>query len=103
VVVVDESMLPTLRPGDRLLVDPNAYRHRPPEVGDIVVLADPQRRVRWLIKRVSRVDRSAGTVEVRGDAATVARDSRSFGPVPIRSVLGRAYRRYLPRERREEL
>jgi signal peptidase I len=48
-------MLPTLAPGDRLLVDLGAYGDRPPEVGDIVVLVDPQATDRWLVKRVAGV------------------------------------------------
>lgn len=48
-------MRPTLEPGDRLLVDPTAYRHRPPRTGDLVVLVDPQAPARWLIKRVAGV------------------------------------------------
>ncbi len=103
VAVHDESMLPTLRPGDRLLVDPRAYRHRPPRPGEIVVLVDPENPSRWLVKRVSTVDTAAGTVEVRGDAAAMARDSRRFGPVPTRSLIGRVYRRYAPPERRGDL
>jgi signal peptidase I len=55
VVVHDQSMLPTLRPGDRLLVDRRAYRNRPPAAGDIVVLIDPEKSTRWLIKRVAGV------------------------------------------------
>jgi len=102
-VVRDESMLPTLRPGDRLLVDRRAYRYRPPRVGDVVVLVDPEDATRWLVKRVSQVDVSGGTVEVRGDAAETARDSRRFGPVPTRSVVGRVYRCYSPPERRRDL
>ncbi len=99
VVVADASMAPTLRPGDRLLVDRGAYRAAPPEIGDIVVLVDPERPDRWLVKRVAAVDPASGTLEVRGDARDVARDSRQFGPVPLRSVLGRAFRRYHPRDR----
>jgi signal peptidase I len=48
-------MLPILRPGDRLLVDRRAYRDRPPAVGDIVVLVDPEMPRRWLVKRVVAV------------------------------------------------
>ena len=96
-------MAPTLRPGDRLLVDPGAYRDRSPQIGEIVVLADPEARVRWLVKRVASVDAAAGTVEVRGDAAEVARDSRRFGPVAFRSIVGRVYRVYFPPERQREL
>ncbi|MCI4339493.1 MAG: nickel-type superoxide dismutase maturation protease [Thermoplasmata archaeon] len=101
--VEDGSMQPTLRPGDRLLVDTGAYRHRPPGTGEIVVLVDPEAPSRWLVKRVSAVDPARGTLEVRGDATDVARDSRTFGPVPTRSIVGRVYRRYYPPERRGEL
>ena len=55
VEVHDESMVPTLRPGDRLLVDPRAYRNRSPVVGELVVLVDPEAPARWLIKRVAGV------------------------------------------------
>lgn len=103
VVVADESMVPTLRPGDRLRVDRGAYRGRPPEVGEIVILVDPEDPTRWLVKRVAQVDLSAGTVDVRGDAGDVARDSRRFGPVPFDSLVGRAYRLYFPRDRRRGL
>jgi signal peptidase I len=55
VVVHDESMLPTLRPGDRLYVDLRSYRSRAPRVGEIVVVRDPEARSRWLVKRVQVV------------------------------------------------
>jgi len=96
-------MAPTLRPGDRLWVEVGAYLRRPPKPGEIVVLVDPQVPERWLVKRVHSVDHTHGTVEVRGDASAVARDSRRFGPVPIDSLIGRAYERYYPPGRRLEL
>ena len=102
-VVRDESMLPTLRPGDRLRVDRRAYRDRPPRVGEVVVLVDPEDPRRWLVKRVAQVDPSGRSVEVRGDATETARDSRRFGPVPWSSVVGRVYRCYFPVDRRRDL
>jgi signal peptidase I len=96
-------MVPTLRAGDRLLVDRGAYRGRAPETAEIVVLLDPEDPSRWLVKRVIAVDEAAGTVEVRGDALDVARDSRQFGPVPITSLIGQAYRIYAPSDRRRPL
>lgn len=96
-------MVPSLLPGDRLRVDPSAYRHRLPEVGDVVVLPDPEGRVRWLVKRVARVDPERRRVEVRGDAAELARDSRRFGPVPVAALVGRAYAIYYPERRRGPL
>jgi signal peptidase I len=103
VVVVDGSMVPTLLPGDRLRVDPSAYRDRPPAVGEIVVLADPEGRVRWLVKRVSAVRPDEGAFEVSADAAVGARDSRSFGAVPRAALAGRAYQVYHPPDRRRAL
>lgn len=135
VVVHDESMAPTLLPGDRLLVDRDAYRDRSPTPGDIVVFVDPETPTRWLIKRVAGVGpgrfwktreglRPApaestaeevppsdsieaivlepSAVYVAGDSET-ARDSRQFGPIPISSLLGRAYQCYAPVHRRRDL
>ncbi|MGI0129724.1 MAG: S26 family signal peptidase, partial [Thermoplasmata archaeon] len=101
--VEDDSMRPTLRPGDRLRVDPRAYRDRPPRVGEIVILVDPADATRWLVKRVSAVDPTAGTMEVRGDASANARDSREFGPVLLTSLIGHVYECYYPRDRRRHL
>jgi nickel-type superoxide dismutase maturation protease len=103
VVVRDESMRPALEPGDRLLVDRGAYARRPPRVGEIVVLVDPESSSRWLVKRVAAVDSTAGTVDVRGDATDLARDSRRFGPVKRTAIVGRAYRLYFPPSRRRDL
>jgi signal peptidase I len=96
-------MRPTLEPGDRLLVDRAAYAVAAPRVGEIVVLVDPEEPERWLVKRVRSVDPDARRVEVRGDAAEVARDSRRFGPVGWDAIVGRAYRLYLPSHRRRDL
>jgi signal peptidase I len=125
VEVHDESMLPGLRPGDRLLVDRRAFRDRLPRSGEIVVLEDPEEPSRWLVKRVAAVgpdpvprDPGAhdpdltsstpplvprGTVFVLSDAAVPTRDSRQFGPVRIDRLIGRVYRRYAPADRRGDL
>ena len=119
-------MVPTLEPGDRLLVDLEAYRSASPVIGDIVVLRDPEKAERWLVKRVAgvgpgqfwrtgsglvsvpsedaieEISLPASTVYVTGDAES-ARDSRRFGPVPSGSLVGRAYYRYAPAHRRGEL
>jgi len=102
VVVRDESMRPTLRPGDRLWVDRRAYRGQPPRFGDLVVLRDPEAPARWLVKRIAAVGPD-GRLTVASDDPSVGRDSRTFGPVTIDAVVGRVYRRYFPAERRGEL
>ena len=103
VIVRDESMRPTLEPGDRLLVDTRSLRERAPRVGEIVVLKDPEAPDRWLIKRVASVDAKRGAIEVHGDDADRSRDSRQFGPVPAASIVGVVYRRYAPVSRRQDL
>ena len=58
-------MEPTFLPGDRLLVDPAAYRTEPIRRDDLVVIADPAETERRLLKRV---------VGVGGDFVRVSRD-----------------------------
>ena len=90
VEVTGASMRPTLEPGDRLLVV--AGRRICP--GDLVALADPRHPARTLVKRVGRVDTAGLTV--LGDDPAASTDSRSFGSVPRRTVLGRGVYRYAP-------
>ena len=95
VVVEGESMLPTLVPGDRLLVVLGGGRHRPPpEVGDLVVTADPRDGARVVVKRVAAVD--ALTAELVGDNPEASTDSRVFGRVSVSALQGRAVYRYAP-------
>jgi nickel-type superoxide dismutase maturation protease len=90
------SMLPALRPGDRLLVESRSFARRTPRPGEVVLAPDPRDGGRELIKRVAAVNVSEGTVEVRGDAAEASTDSRTFGSVPIAAVRWRVALRYWP-------
>jgi nickel-type superoxide dismutase maturation protease len=92
VVVRGSSMLPAFAPGDRLLVVPS-WRVHP---GDVVAVADPRQPSRLLVKRVGSVDVRNRLVTVFGDNRSFSTDSRVFGPVPRRSVVGRAVYRYWP-------
>ncbi len=96
VAVVGGSMHPTLLEGDRLVAVTPPWGGIRPTAGDIVVLPDPRAAGRVLVKRVVSVDPGAGTVDVRGDAAEASTDSRSFGPVPVASLVGRVVYRYGP-------
>lgn len=70
VYVVDgESMEPTLHTGERFLVNKFIFHFRNPKPGEIVVLNDPGKPTRELIKRVVAV--AGETVEVRQGVAYV--------------------------------
>lgn len=90
VVVAGDSMVPTLQPGDRLLVIPGRVRS-----GDLVALRDPRDQARVIVKRVDTVDGS-GRYLVAGDHRAASTDSRHFGPVERRHLLGRVLYRYAP-------
>lgn len=86
-------MLPTFKPGDEVLVDPNAYQQRSPEPGELVVAQhplDPQLR---LIKRVILV-RDNGDCLLIGDNSAASTDSRAFGAVPRQLILGQVICRF---------
>ncbi len=128
--VHDESLVPALRPGDRILADP---RWAPGLArGALVVLQDPEEPTRRLVKRVAalpgetvawdrdrfrvvaaadaagpkeggaagQIARLRSEIFVVGDRREVSRDSRAFGPVPLRSILGIVWYRTGPAGRR---
>lgn len=92
VVVAGRSMVPTLLPGDFLLVRRGA-RVR---AGDLVVGVRPGRPALLLVKRAVRC---AGENRwwIEGDNAAESDDSRLYGPVEI---TGRVLWRYWPPVRR---
>jgi nickel-type superoxide dismutase maturation protease len=90
------SMAPTLRPGDRLIVEALSYRSRLPRPGEIVLANDPRVPSRELVKRVGSVDAQAGTAQLVGDATEASTDSRTFGPIPLAALRWRVAVRYWP-------
>ena len=84
--VQGRSMVPTLSPGQQVLVNPTAYRDRHPQTGDVVVARHPHQTDLVVIKRVGRVDSSA--LQLLGDNPQQTTDSRDYGPVPIDCLLG---------------
>lgn len=94
VAVSGDSMEPTLRDGDRVVV---RRLGRPPRAGEVVLVPDPRAPGRSLLKRVATVG-PAG-LELAGDRPDRSTDSRHFGPVDPRSVEGRVLFRYAPLRR----
>jgi nickel-type superoxide dismutase maturation protease len=88
VIVEGRSMEPALAPGDRLVVV-RAMRLRP---GDVVAVRDPRYPRRLLVKRVSSA--AFDEIVVHGDNAAESTDSRAFGAISRRAVVGRVVHRY---------
>jgi signal peptidase I len=82
-------MLPTLRPGDRLLVI--AWPRRLLKPGHLVAVQTPERVV---VKRVAAV--TGDTLDLVGDNAEASTD---YPARPKRDVRGRAVYRYAPTDR----
>jgi nickel-type superoxide dismutase maturation protease len=86
------SMLPTLQPGDRLLLRRRRRSgHLAP--GTLVAFVDPRPgEARLVVKRV--VDVEGDAVRVLGDNPAASTDSRTYGPVPKGAIPWVVLRRY---------
>jgi nickel-type superoxide dismutase maturation protease len=101
------SMAPALLPGERLLFDRLAYVRGRPRASDVVLVAYPLRPELLMVKRLAGIPGDTigertlarGEYWVLGDNAEESTDSREFGPVRRRDLLGRAWLRYWPTER----
>jgi nickel-type superoxide dismutase maturation protease len=98
VEVSGRSMVPTLEPGDWLLV----VRAGRIERGDLVVVRHPGRDLD-LVKRVAGLpgerDLGPDLYVVVGDNPDESTDGRAFGPVRRSSIAGVVVARYHPRPR----
>jgi nickel-type superoxide dismutase maturation protease len=91
--VVGNSMLPLLQPGEEILIDLNAYRQIVPQVGDIVVTKYRDRLNLIIIKRITAVNED-GSCFLSGDNPSESTDSRHWGTVPVKDILGKVTSRF---------
>jgi nickel-type superoxide dismutase maturation protease len=82
--VSEESMLPGIKPGDYIIVDTLRYKLRSPKNGDIIVFRHDGME---MVKRISAND--GGSYTVLGDNLNKSVDSRRFGPIKKRDVVGK--------------
>ena len=90
--VPSDSMSPTLKPGQFILVDTWAYSDEKPMLNDIVLFTQEVAQ-QVLVKRISNWP--SGQLQqdelwyLRGDNVNRSRDSRFFGGVKTSNILGR--------------
>jgi signal peptidase I len=101
------SMEPGVLKGDRVLADKTAYRRMAPKKGDIVVFFYPDDRSKFFLKRIdglpgdtitladgSKQTVPHGFIYVLGDNRGNSLDSRNFGFVALRDVVGKVRQVY---------
>jgi nickel-type superoxide dismutase maturation protease len=105
-VIDGPSMLPTLLPGERIVVLRAPFSLRPPKKGDLIAFKHPLDPKKPLIKRVVAGPHETVTVDgqpyrlgpdewfVLGDNPSASTDSRRFGPIRRDLIIGRAWFRY---------
>jgi nickel-type superoxide dismutase maturation protease len=77
------SMLPTFKPGDLVLVNRLAYFFNKPRIGDLIVL----KTERYIIKRINKIKNNK--IFVIGDNKKESTDSRIFGWVNTEKIIGK--------------
>jgi len=90
--VTGNSMHPLLTAGDEILLDPQAYRHQPPNIGHVVVASHPTQVGLQIVKRVRQVTED-GCYQLQGDNPDPAQNSPS--QVHGTSILGRVTSRFV--------
>ena len=83
--VQGDSMLPTLRDGDAVMIAPS----RSIEPGDVVLASHPYKSSVKILKRVNGID-GEGRYSLTGDNPAESTDSRTFGSLPIEYIQGKA-------------
>lgn len=88
-IIEGDSMLPTLKPGDCVFINPE----RKPEIGDIVFFRHPFVKNLYVVKRLAEIT-SEGRYFLLGDNPPESTDSRSFGAILAKDILGVAVCRF---------
>jgi nickel-type superoxide dismutase maturation protease len=86
--VEGDSMIPSLRSGDKVLIDPKASV----KPGDIVLARHPFKSSVRILKRVTSIEPD-GRFYLSGDNPDDSTDSRTFGTISKLDILGKAVAR----------
>jgi nickel-type superoxide dismutase maturation protease len=91
--VTGTSMQPLLQPGEEILINPHAYQKDLPQVNDLVVAIHPHRENLEIVKRVHYITED-GTFFLLGDNLSHSTDSRNFGTIPLKNIIGKVICRF---------
>ena len=94
-IVSGASMEPTFDNGNYLIVDEISYRFEKPKIGDVIIFRYPLDPSKYFIKRIVNIPKE-GEYFVEGDNRGASFDSRSWGNVPEKNIIGRAFLRLWP-------
>ena len=83
-IVEGDSMLPALKAGDAVLINPGAAF----STGDVVLAQHPYKKSVKIIKRIGEIS-PEGKYTLIGDNAGESTDSRTFGVIQKKDILGK--------------
>ncbi len=83
--VIGHSMEPTLKNGEEIIVNRLSYILFSPKINDVVAIADEMMKI--YIKRIKEI--SDGKYYVLGDNPQDSKDSRSFGWIEKKDIIGK--------------
>ncbi len=88
--IQDRSMEPDFKSGDYIIVNKLAYLFGSPKKDDIIVFKHPKEKDMLLLKRIHSISNS-NEIYVVGDNKDFSRDSRHFGPIKRRMIVGKVW------------
>ena len=107
-LVSGASMEPTFNNGNYLVIDEFSYHLRKPKKDEVIVFRFPDDTQKFFIKRIAGVPGETVTIQGRettlgeneyyvlGDNKGASYDSRMWGPVPEKLIIGRTLARLWP-------
>lgn len=84
-LIEGDSMFPALKDGDFVLINPYAEL----EIGDIALAQHPFKQSVKIIKRIKEIS-PEGKYFLVGDNLSESSDSRAFGAIAAKDILGKA-------------
>lgn len=107
-LVSGASMEPTYHDGDYLIIDEISYRLNEPRKDDVIIFRYPKNPSTFFIKRIIALPNEEIILDgkeiklkgdeyfVMGDNRDASSDSRIWGPVPKKMIVGRSIARLWP-------